>query len=139
MKNRKIAFIILVSILFSASLHAISLDRYISKMQSASPQQRVKMMNALKKTLAKMNSSDRARAIRRLRSRTTRSSVEKGNNQINSHLSRVVTTQQMSQSLNTQQMQVVNQAQIEKIFSSVSEQPSVDNFYNDRYEYRDFK
>ena len=95
-------------------------------------------MNALKKTLAKMNSSDRARAIKRLRSRTARS-VEQGNNHITSNLSRVVTTQQMSQSLNTQQMQVVNQAQIEKIFSSVSEQPSVDNFYNDRYEYRDFK
>jgi hypothetical protein len=132
MKNRKIAFIILVSILFSASLHAMSLDRYISKMQHASPQKRVKMMNALKKTLAKMNSSDRARAIRRLRSRTTRSSVEKGNNQINSHLSRVVTTQQMSQSLNTQQLQVVNQAQIENIFSP-NNQPSTKDFFNDRY------
>lgn len=126
MKNRKIAFIILVSILFSASLHAMSLDRYISKMQKASPHKRVKMMNALKKTLAKMNSSDRARAIRKLRSRTAHS-VEKGNQNINSNLSRVVTTQQMSQSLNTQQLQVVNQVQIEKIFSPLNE-PSKDYF-----------
>jgi len=127
MKNRKIAFIVLVSILFSASLHAMSLDRYISKMQQASPQKRVKMMNALKKTLAKMNSSDRARAIKRLRSRTAQS-VEKGNNHINSHLSSVATTQQMSQSLNTQQLQVVNQAQIEKILT-----PEIKDFYNEKY------
>ena len=127
MKNRKIAFIILVSILFSASLHAMSLDRYISKMQQASPQKRVKMMNAVKKTLAKMNSSDRARAIKRLRSRTAQS-VEKGNNHINSHLSSVATTQQMSQSLNTQQLQVVNQAQIEKILT-----PEIKDFYNEKY------
>jgi len=83
-------------------------------------------MNALKKTLAKMNSSDRARAIRKLRSRTTHS-VEKGNKHISSHLSRVATTQQMSQSLNTQQLQIVNQAQIEKIFSPLNE-PSKDYF-----------
>jgi adenylylsulfate kinase-like enzyme len=85
------------------------------------------MMNALKKTLAKMNSSDRARAIKRLRSRTTQS-VEKGNRHINSHLSRVANTQQMSQSLNTQQLQVVNQAQIEQILT-----PDIKDFYNDKY------
>lgn len=95
-------------------------------MQKASPHKRVKMMNALKKTLAKMNSSDRARAIRKLRNRTAHS-VEKGNQNINSNLSRVVTTQQMSQSLNTQQLQVVNQVQIEKIFSPLNE-PSKDYF-----------
>ena len=101
-------------ILLNVSLYGVSLDRYISTMQKASPQKRVKMMNKLKVSLAKMNSSDRQKAIRKLRNRThTRASrVSTTATQL---MTQVATSDRMNQSINFNNVPIMNNINIQDI------------------------
>ncbi len=110
--------IILLSlfILLNSSLYGISLDKYISAMQKASPQKRVKMMNNLKLSLAKMNGSDRQKAISKLRARTSTkpSSFKTTPTAI---LSKIATTERMNQTINFNNTQIINQTNIKDIYN----------------------
>lgn len=56
--------------LSSSSLGAQELDLEMQQIREASPQERVKLMNQLKRRIAKMNQNERADAINKLRAQT---------------------------------------------------------------------
>ena len=109
--------IILLSlfILLNSSLYGVSLDKYISAMQKASPQKRVKMMNNLKHSLAKMNGSDRQKAISKLRAKTSHN-TSSFKTTPTAMLSKIATTERMNQSINFNNTQIINQTNIKDTY-----------------------
>ncbi len=112
MYTKKIAFILSLFIVLNTPIYAISLDKYIANMQKASPQKRVKMMNNLKRSLAKMNSADRQKTIAKLRnknqSRTTSISS------LSKRMVNIAKIDQMNQAINSQRTNITNNAQVIK-------------------------
>jgi len=103
-------------ILLNVSLYGVSLDRYISVMQKASPQKRVQMMNKLKISLAKMNSSDRQKAIRKLRSRSHSRTNRMATN-TTQLMTQIATSDRMNQSININNTPIVNSTNIQNIIN----------------------
>ena len=56
-------------VLFATHSFAYTLDERIAAIKSASPEKRLELMNNLKRSIAKLNSQQRMRAIRRLRAK----------------------------------------------------------------------
>ena len=67
MKNKNTIFTLLLFGIFSIESYGMTLDEQIAQMKNAPAKQRVKMMNQLKRNLLKMNSSQRAKIISKLR------------------------------------------------------------------------
>jgi hypothetical protein len=118
-------------ILLNVSLYGVSLDRYISAMQHASPQKRVKMMNKLKVSLAKMNSSDRQRAIRKLRSRTHTRATRMRSNAATQLMTQVATSDRMNQSININNIPVINTTSVQNVVTQgtdiINQPPTYDD------------
>jgi hypothetical protein len=60
--------LIFLTLLTLSSLYAEDLDGEMQKIREASPKERVKLMNDLKRRIAKMNQNERSDAINKLRS-----------------------------------------------------------------------
>jgi thioredoxin-related protein len=59
--------LVFLTLLILSSLHAENLDMEMQKIREASPQERVKLMNKLKRRIIQMNKSERSVAINKLR------------------------------------------------------------------------
>jgi hypothetical protein len=70
MKMNNIIALLLLQGFLGAFAYDSSIDAQIVAMRNASPQKRVEMMNALKRSIVKMNNSDRQRAINALRQKS---------------------------------------------------------------------
>jgi regulator of replication initiation timing len=104
-----------LTLLMLSSLHAEDLDMEMQKIRKASPQERVKLMNELKRRIAQMNVNERNDAISRLRSQVK---TKKQNIQ-------TITKQQFHNSHDSFSNQRNNQQQIGSQFTVVKERLDV--------------
>ena len=65
---KRVLIVISIMILTTISLYAQDIDTQMQKIREASPQERVQMMNSLKRQIVQMNEAQRNEAIAQLRS-----------------------------------------------------------------------
>lgn len=123
MNIKNITLILLLFSLLNVSLHSLTLDQKISAMQKASPERRVKMMNAIKHSLMSMNTQDRQKAISKLRNRV-RGSSKSSRSSTTTMLAKRASVDQMNQSVSFQHSSVLNSSTV--IESVMPNNPKVD-------------
>ena len=110
MKNFNIITVLLL-ITISLNAQEMTIDQRISAISKASPKERVRMMNNLKRSIVNMNLEQRASAIAHLRMKMN----AKKECQIRGEMRPSIQIQQMNHSQNMQDSQMMQQHKVDSI------------------------
>lgn len=120
MKKPMLIIALLLSFILTSLLAEVDVDAQIEALKSATPQDRVRLMNEFKTTLSTLSQEERAEAIEQFRS-----SMEVQNQQIQARerVRERVRLNQMDETMERQENQRMNQNQIGSQF--IQQNPSV--------------
>ncbi len=120
MKKPMLIIALLLSFILTSLLAEVDVDAQIEALKSATPQDRVRLMNEFKTTLSNLSQEERAEAIEQFRS-----SMEVQNQQIQARerVRERVRLNQMDETMERQENQRMNQNQIGSQF--IQQNPSV--------------
>ncbi|MGE4396153.1 MAG: hypothetical protein AB7D34_01720 [Sulfurimonas sp.] len=120
MKKQMLSAALLLSLTITSLLAEVDVDSQIEALKSATPQERVRLMNEFKTTLSTLSQEERAEAIEQFRS-----SMEVENRQIQARerVRERVRVNQMDETVERQENQRMNQNQVGSQF--IGQNPSV--------------
>lgn len=120
MKKSILSVAVLLSAAFSALLAEVDIDSQVEALKSATPQERVRLMNEFKTRLSTLSQKERAEAVEQFRSGME---VENQQIQARDRARERVRVNQMDETMQRQENQRMNQNQIGSQF--IGQNPSV--------------
>lgn len=120
MKKQMLSAALLLSLTITSLLAEVDVDSQIEALKSATPQERVRLMNEFKTTLSTLSQEERAEAIEQFRSGME---VENQQIQARERVRERVRVNQMDETMERQENQRMNQNQVGSQF--LQQNPSV--------------